>query len=731
MPEFEGAKFYEETIKKGFEAGKSFEDMGNELFRASEQGKEFARGTIMATNALSALVEAMYKSRGVFADFMSTLERSSIVSYAFAKSLNDVTQNLRGATSGVEGFITAVTTLSTKTFPDVVKHVTMAMSSYGEQIVMHKRTKEVVEEQIAINQKDIETKERWLNALIKAGERSEEGRKRVTDLGDELGQLKERTEDLKKESEECSKQIKMVEESVGKLGATMTKVFGWVTLGVTALVALSQAYDVSIKAKREVIYTLGRLGVSYADNIKEMDKFNVEFGKMAGRWGMLGDEMAKAIAPLSALGIGAGLGGATATGGGRETLKEIADVMGGMFRGYGIDMGISQRALGTFSTALNLTGSSLSDVFFKIAVHGERSVLGMQRYITETTTLLETTRKYGGSQESAILMLDMFGEQVKKGTIGLDSLARIASPAMWTPQQQGAMVSLLQQYAPAESRALKIEGNDMFTAMMTLQDTAQKQPGMLTQGLSKVLDKMVPPGASEGERAFLTQQLLQQLTGTTIPLMKVAEIWSKPEELAKMIAPADTKKAEENMRAKTEKSYDNLKTIAENLVPAVNDIRNLMVQTFKPVVERIGSIFGVKTFEEREKIRKQEDVILMEQRIAEFQRSKIPPEVAARHAQFTLPTGGGINVPFAGPRIAGEKPSYMSDNATSVLESAETARRRGVDGKNVSVSLGNFNINIERPEEMQRILDKTFDQIKEKVVQEVGQQYKEAQAHSN
>jgi hypothetical protein len=388
--------------------------------------------------------------------------------------------------------------------------------------------------------------------------------------------------------EETEKKIKEVAENLDVLSATFTKAFGILTLVATAVIAVTQAYDNAIKSKREVIYTLGRMGMLYGDNAVAMTSYMKELEGTANKWGMLKEDMAKSMAPLTGAGVGAGMPFAEA----KKTLTESAEWMGGMLGGLGIEMGLTARTMTTLSTSMDIGGKTLSDTFANIVHHGEKSVLGAQRYITELTNMVETTRRFGGTSEGAIATLGVFGEEVKKGTIGIADLARVVTPAMWSLQQQGAVVSMMQQFAPGEAKNLGITpGMDLMTGMVKLQEGAAKGGPDIGVALSKIIQGITPKGASEGTQAVMAQQLLQQLTGVQVPLLKAAEALSDPTKMKDLMKGPEDKQKE--LLTNLEKSFKPLETWQQKLAGATDTVRDILLKTVGPASVSIEH--GVKS----------------------------------------------------------------------------------------------------------------------------------------
>ena len=171
------------------------------------------------------------------------------------------------------------------------------------------------------------------------------------------------------------------------------------------------------------------MGESYANNYFQMEQFVKSFSDISARWGMLPEEMAKAIAPLEALGVGVGVGGIEQTRKQAEsTMLAAAEMVGGAFRGFGIEAGVSTRLLGTLSTTFNLTGDALKNTFLEIADAGKHSVFGMQGLMTQMVSMIESNRRYGLTLDNSVVSIGIWEDQLKRGTIALQDIVRFSTP---------------------------------------------------------------------------------------------------------------------------------------------------------------------------------------------------------------------------------------------------------------------------------------------------------------
>jgi len=520
-PEISGS-----DIKEKMESMRDYVQTLNEMAMAQQAGY----------SSLGLMLETMHKAHYSFSEFMQILEKTNVVVYTTARMINELGQNIKGATTSVEGLISAFGMLGGKVMPELVHHIGMSIKNSQLNIDAMKNEAKILQENIVHRTKSISMGDQE-SSIVK-------------DLIAVRSREQEKLKELKTDIEEAS-------SAMSKFSETMTKFLGPATLVITAAIAVAQAYDASIKAKREVIYTLGRTGISYSQNTEAMNRFNAEFTTIANRWGMLREEMAKAVAPLAALGVG-----------GAGTVKEAAELAGGMFRGFGIGMDITVKSLGTLATAFDLKGKALGDIFLEIAGHGQKSALDMQRYITEMTSAIETTRRYGGSVESAMIMMDSFSEEIRRGTITMENITRLTTPAMWSLPQQGAVAAMMGRFAPEEARKLGITGRSLTDDILALERAAgdKNKSDELARGMDKLITGL-SAGGTEGDKAVKAQLILQQLTGVQVPLLDAVKTLTDPEKLKKAMAPPIT-------IADMKDTFDLTKTYAERTASAIEWIRN-------------------------------------------------------------------------------------------------------------------------------------------------------------
>lgn len=704
MPEAFSAEGLDvEKLTKQFSS--SLGDMKGDMDTSTESTKEFARNVINAANSMNLLTETMSKSRGVYNDFGNSLERSAVIMQSFGRVITDVSGNLRGATSSMEGFISALSTLGSKTFPEITKNLVMTIAGYDRHAVQLKNTKAAIEEEIKDRQDVVNaTKMRIAEDVEKSktagfftkGGRSPQAIKEDVDYVNNQEKILQK---LRMAHLETSEAMGVATASSKGLSVALTTMLGPISIIVGAIVAVTMAYDNSIKAKREVLYTLSRMGVAYSTNKKEMDAFEASFVNISSKWGMMREEMAKALAPLTGLGVGVGKGGAEESfksGVLGKTMTAIEDWTGAMMRS-GVDAGVTSRAFGTLGTVTNLTGEALGDTFGKLAALGNKSALGLQGFLTQTISLMEMTRKYGGEVEGAQILTSAFSSELKKGTIGMESLARLAAPAMWSSEQKGAMVSLMQQFAPKEAGQLGMNTKDMFTNMANLEKAAKDiaqggNPEVLALGIQKTLSRMTGAGIGTDQQAFMMQAFLKDTIGVQVTTLEVSKAMLNPEKWKEMLKPPKVESPEE-IKAKAELMFNKTSTIAEASTAILEHLRNGVLNVATKTAEVRDSSVGQKYID------------------YQFNQPNIMKEL--------------FNMIFhkKGKATGG----YISEEGEYMLHAGEQVRRPGEGtGGDVNVSLGGMSVSIGDRGDMGSQINEAFDEIKRETIREIEKQWEQS-----
>lgn len=772
MAEVEGTKI-ERLISEGMSSGSSSEEIAGAIKNANEEMKNFARGTTQAVNSLGAMIEAMHKSGSAFQNFQGVLEKTSFTMFAFAKSIGDVSSSLKGAVSGTEGFSSALESLATKTFPSIMKSAVLASSSLGANHQALEKEKTKIDEVIESKKKNISIMSATLTAWAKAGESTEKGKKALYDYADKVDDLKNNTLDLEKQSSALNDKLKKSSSDIKAFGLALTTALGWITLLIAATIGVAKAYDVAIKAKREVIYMLGRVGVSYAQNVSEIDKFNASFTKTANQWGMLREEMAKAVAPLTAIGAGVGAGGINVDMGKmKETLLSAADITGGMLRGFGIDVGITTKTLGTLSTGFDITGKALGETFVEIANRGKESALGMQGYITQVTSLADITRRFGGSIEGSMITMSAWSEEVKKGTISIDNLARLTSPAMMSTEQKGGIAMLMKQLAPESAKKLGIKGQNILEDIYQMEKSAKDDPAAMAKGIIELNEKLASQGKGMGERAVMFKEFLQATTGIQMSSFEASEALRHPKKLEELIKKGQEQKVTMNdLLADSKLTFQKTETFQERLAGAVDSIRDVIVGSLQPALDFylgtkitstppsehvIGSsatklekymesgratnfeesfIKGVLPTLKKGGWVKDNDSLalanLLKKITEDVNKNPITEKEINRKQRFTKETGvGGSGTTARGYAPLAEEATggYIPQTGNYLLHAGEQVRKVGAgSGGDVSVNLGGIKVSVGDRGDIKEQLDEAFTRLKVETLREIETQWEQMQ----
>jgi hypothetical protein len=722
-PVVEGERIHERVNPEDFRKVADAVDTVNEAM------KNLTRGTTQAANVLGLMVDTMNKSRYSFSEFMSILEKTTVLTFAGAKGFNELTLSIKSATSSTEGLMSAIGALSSKTMPELAQHIAMSTSKYREHIEVLKTKKSSIDEEINFTKQLIAGIEAKLNSnlkLLDIYKLDEATTKRLTDeslnLGETLGVLKEKEGVLEQQSSKTGEQIKETSEALDTLGKTWTKTLGWITLAITATLGMASAIDTAIKSEREVAYLGARMGETWGRNQEAMARFQNEFVTISSSWGMLREELAKMVAPLSALGVGVGPGGIAKTfDDASKTIEIAANWTGGMMRAYGIEAGITTKTMGTLSTTFNLGGERLSGVFADIYTQGQKSVLGMQGYITNLTSMIESSRRYGASLEGTMATLSVWDEEVKKGTLTLDNLVKLTTPAMMTTEQQAAIVTLMGKLAPKEAKALGIEGGDIYKNLINFQKMSMEHGATTAAGIIEMNKALARGGKTEEERTFLMQQLLKATAGIDIPLYQAVDALQDPKKLAELLEKAKPKTPIEAFNEMRD-SYK--KTISEGMAGHVESLRNGVLNIYNFMTNKWGGPSeATKRIEAGERGLGEGEKWINALPISEKEKEAKRTELYSPMLTWIDP--GELNLPKG--KKGRQTGGYISEDAEYKLEAGEQVRRPGEgSGGNINVSLGGINVTVGDRGSMRGQLDEAFERMKQETIKEIENQWTES-----
>ena len=354
-----------------------------------------------------------------------------------------------------------------------------------------------------------------------------------------------------------------------------------------------------------------------------------------------------------------------------------------------------------FSDLRDTFGDTLGDTFGKLAALGEKSVLGQQRYIAETTSMLEITRKYGGEIEGAQIIVSAFGEGIKKGTYSLEAMSRLVTPAMWSSEQKGAMASLMRQFAPTEAGQLGIKGKDIFADMMALERAGKDKaeggkPEVLAKAIQKTLSGMTGAGMSTEQQAFMMQAYLKELTGAQVSTLEAMKIFEDPVKFAAMLNPpkADTP---EQVMTKALKAFGLTKTVGEMaIVTAIEASR-----------EGVLELANTKKSE----------------LIATAITPILGPNITVNQMVIDTMMQFFSSLKKKGKQSGG----YISEEGEYFLHAGEQVRRPGEGtGGNVNVSLGGISVSIGDRGDMGSQINEAFDQIKQETIKEIEKHWEQS-----
>lgn len=720
MPEVSG-----EELRSKIEQGRMLvDDMLHAASKYDEVMRDMYKSTYASADAIGGMMEALNKSRYSFQDFMSALEKTNVLLYTTVRGFNELTQSVKSATNSTEGLISSMGTLGSKTLPEFLHALGMSAAGYKQKVEALKDEMRVNDEHIKSIEK---TKEQYEDAIASIdywekeyGDLTDSEIKYRRHLKVEIMSLNGETYELTEANEELKNKMEEVEKTSKTFGESLTKILGPITLIVAATVAMTQAIDNAIKAEREVAYLMTRMGEGWSTNREAMARFQSEFVNISTRWGMLREELAKLVAPLAALGVGVGPGGIAKTfDDASKTIEIAANWTGGMMRAHGIEAGITTKAMGTLSTTFNIGGERLSGVFADIYTQGQKSVLGMQGYITNLTSMVEQSRRYGASLEGTMTTLSVWDEEVKKGILTLDNLVKLTTPAMMTTEQQAAIVTLMGQLAPKEAKALGIEGQNIYKDLINFQKMAAENGTKTAVGIIEMNKELARGGRTEEERTFLFQQLLKATTGIDIPLYQAVDALRDEKKLTALL---EKTKPLTPKQVFSEMADSYRKTIAEGVVGGVEALRGTVLNIYDFMRDTWGGIARVEV-----------PGGVTEARTAQ---AKGIAETVEKMTTVGMETKTGIMPADIGeymeymkkgkPVVRKQTGGYISETARYDLEAGEQVRRPGEGGGNISISLGGISVTVGDRGDLRGQLDEAFERTKRETIKEIENKWTES-----
>jgi len=355
----------------------------------------------------------------------------------------------------------------------------------------------------------------------------------------------------------------------GKAGAA-GEVIGLLAKGV-------DVYDRIVVAQRTLIQSQTQLGVSYSEHMKQIEATSAALTQAGARWGMTRDEIAKIMQPMTAGGLGARAGDTEEMRAERlgRDLPAALDAALQAYRAqwYGLDQ--ANKAVTQFGTLFDLEGREFSRTLATVAEMGGKSAMGMAKHLETVMQLNEQTKVYGGNLAGVLLYTTAFSDELKKGTLTMENMTRLVSPAAMQTGQQAAIVQILQQMRPQLARDLGISGLPVTEGIQKLQDMGQAMTEKMREGkfgaadlgsLGAIREAILAAMPQARESPFIAKEALGAFninvpTQTAAFKLLTAPLEVAGQDLAKTIRQQED--ASRKMERAADKMFDKFKTSGE------------------------------------------------------------------------------------------------------------------------------------------------------------------------
>jgi hypothetical protein len=472
-----------------------------------------------------------------------------------------------------------------------------------------------------------------------------------------------------------------------------------------ALLQAGEKAMVAVKAMAPLAIVLGTIAIlseGASANMREYTKINESFGKSTDQalgsmdrfmGGVIGQHVSsqriffeideetskKRIASLQRRGVGALE---------PDTQGKIAEVLkldtsiGVLSRQYNVSAESLEKVGTAMYTRMNLKSEQVGNALTGMMVRAEKAGMSQEGYMNTVLELNEATKQFGRTIPESELVVQAFASELRRGTIGIQTLVSLTEPAKMGAGQQ---VFLAQR--------MGITGN--FGEMMAeLQKRAKESPKEFAQEAMKIITGTIPGGGAQG---LVTSQMFAKTFGVELPSSLL-----------------ETKKVIQDLKNGFE---DANKTMGESH----KDINQVTFETK-------NNILANKSLWQTMK-----DTTYISGKVAQETANIIDPtknfgvaiaSVSKEMRDTTMTKTGGNANKTKGPRAGGGV--IPEDGSYDMHEGEEVLPRGGKSGGNVVVTIAPGSIVIGGTGNMERDLDNAFDKIKVEVLKEVDYKWSEA-----
>lgn len=534
--------------------------------------------------------------------------------------------------------------------------------------------------------------------------------------------------------------------SLGSLGTVFTMLKEThLALLVSGAKALIDAYDNTIKAHREVVNSQLQSGLSYRGHSDIIEQNRKKLEQSAAAWGMVGEEASKFYAQASGAGIGARPG---ETGDARA--KSVGEDLDAAFKAsvaaskaYGISQEETMQSVVQFGNIFGAKGREFSTMMGQMVDVGERSTLGQRRWLDSVRQITDSSKEYAPALLNISILTDAFSKQIKDGTMSLDAIAKLASPAKLGTEALGFVAAMAQE-AGKEINGVKLSSLSLTGAMDKIALSGESLNTAMRGGkidekevrtsLSLVTDALRQAVPDIAQKSGVEIQQIMKSIGIDVSIVAATKMFSTGvDEAAKsMIQAGKTSRGEdpaERLAKAGERVFSEFKTSGESWVGATVMFRDA-VRSFKETIEGAPSQLGENVSAFSEEMAKKtsrgqgaasaffgtaSDIAMGAMGIS-YSESPTTPYVQSKMGA-AKPSSSGFRAFDTG--------GFIPEDGNYGLHAGERVMRQG-EGGGVSISLGGIQVSVGERGSLRGEMSDALDRLKADVLQQVEDQWNRA-----
>jgi len=535
-----------------------------------------------------------------------------------------------------------------------------------------------------------------------------------------------------------TRESEVLSGGLGAFGSILTMMgktqLGLVVAGAKGLV---DAYDATIKAQREVVYSQLQAGLSYKDHSSIIEENRQKLEKTAASWGMLGEKAAEFTSAAAGAGIGArpGATGSERARGTGEDLREAFQASIASSKAYGLSQKETMDSVIQFGTVFSAKGREFSTLMGEITEAGTRSSLGMRRHLDAVRTVTDATKEHGANLMATNVLLSIFDRQIKEGTITLDTIAKLAVPARLGTEALGFIAKSAMEAGhnivagaktlPEAMDKIALSGEELNEALKG----GKVDPGKLAESVGLVtgaLERAIP-GISKASGLEMQQAL--KAVGIDVSIKAAMDIFKNGAEgAAQALIKAGEKARAEDPAQKMVKAgedvFKTFKTSGESFADYTVVFRDA-VRMFKETVEgRVGEYVSERSergaemsgmsgtvYRQADWARRKKKGELMQQGLSTMEAEGILTGTSPQITRMAESRATGGFIPQDGPYT---------------LHAGERVIRPGGSGMGISVSVGGVNVTVGERSDLRGQLHEAMAKVEDNVLKRIEEQWQAA-----